>query len=125
MAALTIVLRTRRKDDGGRAPVRLRIAHRGTKRFIGLDLKAEVEKWNADNERVRRSHPDAEEINAFRSELETTALPVLSELNRAGKMLTADRIKDAIQSASRVCSARWRKALPTISCVIPCDTRRT
>jgi len=44
MAVLTIVLRTRREDDRGRAPVRLRIAHRGTKRFIGLGLKAEVEK---------------------------------------------------------------------------------
>jgi len=97
MAVFTIVLRTRRKDDRGRAPVRLRIAHRGTKRFIRLGLKAEVEKWDSGKERVRRSHPDAGEINAFLSELETTALSVLSELNRAGKMLTADRIKDTIQ----------------------------
>ena len=96
MAALTIVLRTRRKDDRGRAPARLQIAHRST-RFIGLGLKAEVEKWNSGKERVRRPHPDAEEINAFLSKLETTALSVLSELNRAGKMLMAGRIKDAIQ----------------------------
>ena len=76
--------RTRREDDHGRAPLRLRIAHRGEKRFISLPVKVLLGKWNGDKRRVTGTHPDAGEINAFLSDLERAAFSVISRLEQAG-----------------------------------------
>ncbi len=76
--------RTLREDDHGRVPLRLRIAHRGEKRFISLPVKVFAEKWNGDKRRVTGTHPDAGEINAFLSDLERAAFSVISRLERAG-----------------------------------------
>ncbi|MCS3955401.1 integrase [Salinibacter ruber] len=76
--------RTCRKDDHGRVPIRLRISHRGEKRFIALPVKVLLGKWNGEKRRVTGTHPDAGEINAFRSDLERAAFSVISRLERAG-----------------------------------------
>lgn len=67
--------RTLRKDDHGRVPLQMRIAHRGDKRFISLPVKVLLGKWNGEKQRVTGTHPDAGEINAFL---------VISRLERAG-----------------------------------------
>ncbi len=89
--------RTFRKDDHGRIPIRLRISHRGEKRFTSLPVKVPLGKWNGEKRRVTETHPDAEEINAFLSDLERAAFSVTSRLERAGTLITAQRIKDEIQ----------------------------
>ncbi len=76
--------RTRRKDDHGRVPIRLRIAHRREKRFISLPVKALLGNWNGDKRRVTGTHPDAGEINALLSDLERVAFSVISRLQRVG-----------------------------------------
>ncbi len=97
MPAISIIARTRCKDDYGRVPIRLRISHRGEKRFIALPVKVLLGKWNGDKRRVTGTHPDAGEINAFLSGLERAAFSVISRLERAGTLITAQRIKDEIQ----------------------------
>ncbi|MCS3663498.1 integrase [Salinibacter ruber] len=97
MPAISIIARTRRKDDHGRVPLRMRIAHRGEKRFISIPVKVLLGKWNGDKRRVTGTHPDAGEINAFLSDLERAAFSVISRLERAGTLITAQRIKDEIQ----------------------------
>ncbi|MCS3830024.1 integrase [Salinibacter ruber] len=84
MPAISIIVRTRRKDDYGRVPIRLRIAHRGEKRFISLPVKVLLGKRNGDKRRVIGTHPDAGEINAFLLDLEPTAFSGLSRLQRVG-----------------------------------------
>ena len=75
----------------------MRIAHRGEKRFISLPVKVLLGKWNGDKRRVTGTHPDAGEINAFLSDLERAAFSVISRLERAGTLITAQRTKDEIQ----------------------------
>ncbi len=74
----------------------MRIAHRGDKRFIALTVKVLLGKWNGDKRRVTGTHPDGGEINAFLSDLERAAFSVISRLERAGTLITAQRIKDEI-----------------------------
>jgi len=99
MPALSIIARTRREDDHGRVPIRLRISHRGEKRFISLPVKVLLGKWNGDKRRVTGTHPDAGDINAFLSDLERAAFSVISRLERAGTLITAQRMKDLSQNA--------------------------
>ncbi|MCS3683895.1 integrase [Salinibacter ruber] len=54
-------------------------------------------KWNGDKWRGTGTHPDAGEINAFLSDLERAAFSVIPRLERAGTLITAQRIKDEIQ----------------------------
>lgn len=98
MATVSLVVRDSRIDARGRAPVRLRIAHQDTRRFLSLDVEVLASKWNGDRQRVTRSHPDADEINSHLAEVESTAHSALSELKRADYLLTAQRVKESIQS---------------------------
>ncbi len=89
--------RTGREDEHRRVPIRLRIDHRGEKRFISLPIKVLLGKWNGDKRRVTGTHPDAGEINAFLSDLERAAFSFISRLERAGTPTAAQRIKVEIQ----------------------------
>ncbi|MCS3705862.1 hypothetical protein GGP62_000837 [Salinibacter ruber] len=97
MPAISIIAHTRREDDHGRVPLRLRIAHRGEKRFIALPVKVLLGKWSVDKRRVTGTHPDSGEINAFLSDLGRAAFSIISQLERAETLITAQRIKDEIQ----------------------------
>ncbi len=65
MPAISIIARTRRKDDHGRVPLRMRISHRGEKRFISLPVKVLAKKWNGEKRRVTGIHPDAGKSTPF------------------------------------------------------------
>ena len=97
MATVSIELRSDRTGPNGWAPVRLRIAHRGTKRYISLGFKVLASKWNSDREEVTRSHPDQKEYNDDLSEIKSTAQSALRSENRARRVVTARRLKGEIQ----------------------------
>lgn len=78
--------------------MRLRIAHRGTKRYIRLGFKVLASKWNSDREEVTRSHPDQKEYNNDLSEIKSTAQSALRSENRASHVVTARRLKEEIQT---------------------------
>ncbi len=97
MATVSIELRTDRVGPNGWAPARLRIAHRGTKRYISLGFKVLASKWNSDREEVTRAHPDQKEYNDDLSEINSTAQSALRSENRASHVVTARRLKEEIQ----------------------------
>jgi len=99
MPSISIDCRSSRAGSDGYAPLRLRVEHRGTQRFVSLDLKVLASKWNADRQRVTRSHPDDAAINRRFSEIEEKAQGALSKLQARDDILTATRIQNEIQEA--------------------------
>ncbi|MCS4177327.1 hypothetical protein GGP96_002052 [Salinibacter ruber] len=97
MATVSIEPRTDRVGPNGWAPVRPRIAHRGTKRHIRLGFKVLASKWNSDREGLTRSHPDQKEYNDDLSEIKSTAQSALRSENRARHVVTARRLEEEIQ----------------------------
>lgn len=77
--------------------MRLRVEHRGTQRFVSLDLKVLASKWNPDRQRVTRSHPEDASINRRFSEIEEKAQGALSKLQTHDDILTATRIQNAVR----------------------------
>lgn len=99
MASLSLHVRSARKDNSGFAPVRLRISHRGERRFISLDLKVKPEMWGESTQQVTKSHPGYATINRHLSQLWVSAQEALIQVTASGQLVTAQRVKEAIQSA--------------------------
>jgi site-specific recombinase XerD len=62
-------------------------------------LKILASKWNADRQRVTRSHPEDASINRRFSEIEGKAQGALSKLQTRDDILTATRIQNAVREA--------------------------
>jgi len=99
MSSLSIDCRAYRAGSDGYAPLRVRIEHRGTQRFVSLGLKVLASKWSSDRRRVTRSHPNAAAINRRLSEVEENGQGALSKLQARDEVLTATRLQSAVRSA--------------------------
>ena len=97
MATLSLQVREARADSQGYAPVRLRISHRGKRRFVSFDLSVLVSKWSRDRQLVSRSHPQAQRVNRRLREVMAQAQAALTELETSGAVVTAQRVKQAIE----------------------------
>lgn len=98
MASITIQCRNDRAESNGYAPVRLRVSHSGTRKFVSLDLDVLASKWSEDRQEVTRSHSKAARINARLREIESVAQTALSDLQARGDVLTAGRIQQRIEA---------------------------
>lgn len=65
MATLKVVLYTYRAKKDGTYPLALRITKDRKPSYIFLDYSIRKEDWNADNERVKSSHPNSKRLNNF------------------------------------------------------------
>jgi hypothetical protein len=106
MAALSLAVRHNRTDEQGRAPVRLRISHRGTRRFIPLDVRVDPRRWNGGREVVQRSHPEAPHINQYLQNVKAKAQAALTRLKTRGEIITAQRVREAVDAALRPAEER-------------------
>lgn len=97
MATVALVVRAGRADHKGYAPVRLRVSHRGTRRFLSLGIKVLASKWDGGREQVRRSHPNRQEINARLSQVKGEAQAAITHLATKNHVLTADLIRGEIE----------------------------
>ena len=99
MPTLSIDCRSGRAGSNGYAPLRVRIEHRGTQRFVSLNLKVLASKWSKDRQRVTRSHPNDGEINRRLSEVEEKGQGALSTLQARDELITATRLQEAVREA--------------------------
>jgi integrase len=88
-------------DEAGRAPIRVRISHKGTRRFVSTDLNVQASKWKPEAEQVQRSHPRATEVNAALQRVRLAVHNALVEVETSPIQVTADRLRDAIEEALR------------------------
>jgi len=95
MATLSFRCRDDRTNDNGRAPIDLRISHKGDRRFLSTGIRADPDKWRDGS--VTRSHDQAAEINAGLRRIESAAQKALTSLQTSGAQVTAERVKEAVQ----------------------------
>lgn len=93
---ISFYLRASSTDATGYAPLYLRISHRGTQRYITLDLKVLASRWSDERQEVSRSHPDAERLNAFLGRTLSEAREIVSRMKTKGMLITADRVREQI-----------------------------
>lgn len=96
MPSLSFRCRDDRTEDGS-APVHLRISHRGVRRYVSTEIRVDPSKWNGGE--VTRSHREAAEINAGLRRIESTAQDALRRLQARSVQVTADRIKEVVETA--------------------------
>ena len=93
MATLTFRCRDTRTGEDGRAPVDLRISHRGERRFISTDLRVDPAKWKDGS--VTRSHPQDAQINNALRRIESAAQKALTSIQTSPQRVTAAKVKRA------------------------------
>jgi hypothetical protein len=78
--------------------VRLRVSHKGTRRFLSLGIQVTPSRWSNAKSRVTQSHREAKRINQRLSEIEQEARSVLARLQSRPEPITAEWLRDEIQS---------------------------
>ncbi len=92
MATITPHLR-RGKAKGGRAPIYIRISHKGKECFVSLGLQAREKDWNAPRARLRKSYTGFLEANRLIEEGATRMEAIARTLVLSGEAFSAQDIK--------------------------------
>lgn len=96
MAAVGIALRPGNRKDG-KDVICARITHRGTTRYLSTGIYVKSKRWNKNQKRVRKTHPDHLGLNEHLSGLETEAQSAANAVITGQEGTTADRIKESLQ----------------------------
>ena len=99
MATLSPVLRATKTNKSGTAPIYIRISDTDGHRFLSLGVRVRPRQWNPSSGRVRRSHPEEEELNALISDRLAQGEREALRLKVAGERVTADAIKRALDTS--------------------------
>ena len=86
---LKLLLREDKTRSDGTAPVYLRITHRRHSRLVKSGVLVAPEHWNANRQRVSKSHPLAAALNQDLEALMARAMQARSELNHRGRPTAA------------------------------------
>lgn len=95
-----VLLKQKVTKQGGPIPVYLRIEGGNRRKYVSLRLSVREKDWNPKNHRVRKSHRNADEMNAIISDAETAAEKVALKLRVSGRLDTADTIKEGFIGVS-------------------------
>lgn len=96
MAKVTPVLWTHKLNRDGHAPIRLRFSDTRRDLYASIGVAVHPRHWNAAALRVRRSHPDYEEINALIVGRLAVAEKARLALLNGGQTVTAEALKSAV-----------------------------
>jgi integrase len=99
MPTVRLVIRKERADEAGRVQVYLRLAHADKMRYTALPVKVRSAHWNARTGRVRRTHGDADEVNARLAEIEAKVESAILLALSADPLRTPDELKAAMDRA--------------------------
>jgi integrase/recombinase XerD len=86
MATIKLLLRRQKTKDNGTAPIYLRLTKDRKAQFISLNVNILEKDWDEDKQRVKKSHPNSNQLNAFLSqkvaEAENLCCAMISESKR-------------------------------------------
>lgn len=102
MATVTATLRSSKVNASGTAPIYLRVADRDASRYVSLGIRVRPKDWLDAKGRVRKTHPDAESLNAIIAERVATAEREVLRLKTDRIDASASDIKAALKPERRV-----------------------
>lgn len=104
MVTSKIIIREKRINSKGLAPIGIRITHNREVTYVALGLMIPPRYWDEENYRIKSNFPDAQDLNAFikkrSAELEASFLKH-SEVP-TGRQNTIERVKEEIYGKKAV-----------------------
>ncbi|HCN82804.1 MAG TPA: hypothetical protein DIT07_04175, partial [Sphingobacteriaceae bacterium] len=104
MVTSKIILREKRINNKGLAPLGLRITNNREASYVALGIMIPPRYWDGENVRIKSNFPDAQELNAFikkrTAELEASFLKNID--GTATRQTTIDKVKEDIYGKKAV-----------------------
>lgn len=98
MATIKIIVRAEKIRKNGEVPLYIRMTVDRKSKYISLGHTIPPKTWDADRERVRKSHPNSARLNAFlagkRAEIAALALDVEQGKKKVGRKGVRDAMSD-------------------------------
>ncbi|MEM0998621.1 MAG: site-specific integrase [Bacteroidota bacterium] len=100
MATIKVLIRTEKTKKNGEAPLYIRLTQDRKSKYISLGFGLLPRQWDADKQRVRKSHPNAPRLNALIAEKRAEVEGLALEVARGQKKITRKRVKVVLQHGS-------------------------
>ena len=98
MATIKPALKPGQTNQHGEAAIYLRLTHRRRSRFIHLGVRVNPRHWNDRKGRVRKSHPNADALNALIEQRALEAEQATIELAASQPSFTVDDLRTALDA---------------------------
>lgn len=96
MATVKVILRTSKINSAGEAPLCIRITKDRNSKFIFLNYRIKPDCWDDEKNRVRKSHPNYQQLNAYLADKVKEAEAVALKMETADKKILPELIKEQI-----------------------------
>ena len=96
MSSVKVILRPDKVNANNEHPLWLRVCKNRKSKYITIGIEIKPELWDEKKQRVRRSHPNAEKVNAFIGQKVSEAEGVVVELQTQNKYIGSYNIKEAL-----------------------------
>jgi integrase/recombinase XerD len=95
----TVIQKVQDTRDDGRAPLYLRVSHRGRQLYVALGLAVPVERWDGAEGRMRGRSDEAATVNALCGRATAAARDADLALRASKRTVTAARVRDAVRAS--------------------------
>jgi integrase/recombinase XerD len=102
MATVKIILRTSKINSAGEAPLCIRIIKDRNAKFVFLNYRIRPECWDESKGKVRKSHPNYQQLNAFLAGKVKEAESIALQMETADKKILPELIKEKIMGKAPV-----------------------
>ena len=96
MATVKVILRTSKINSAGEAPLCIRITKDRNSKFVFLNYRIKPDCWDDEKNRVRKSHPNYQQLNAYLAGKVKEAEAVALKMETADKKILPELIKEQI-----------------------------
>ena len=96
MATVKVILRTSKINSAGEAPLCIRITKDRNSKFVFLNYRIKPDCWDDEKNRVRKSHPNYQQLNAYLAGKVKEAEAVALKMETADKKILPEIIKEQI-----------------------------
>ena len=101
MATIKLLLRRQKTKENGTAPIYLRIIKDRKAQFISLNVSILEKEWDDDKQRVKKSHPNSNQLNAFLSQKVAEAEKISCAMTSDSKRVQTNEIKQELIGARK------------------------
>ena len=96
MATIKLLLRRQKAKENGTIPIYLRLIKDRKAQFISLNFSVLEKEWDEDKQRVRKSNPNSNQLNAFLSQKVAEAERLSCAMQNERKQVQTSEIKQEL-----------------------------
>jgi integrase len=98
MATFTLTLRHDKIGQDGLAPLYVAVRHGGKKRMVALGIRVRPKGWNENRKAVRKTEPDAEQLNDYLGQVVAEGRSEVARRTAAHEPVTADVLAEHLRA---------------------------